>query len=724
MQPQKAIVSDILLLSIPILASVYFFIRYANRFHPSNSATTGDVLVRAFQSEAVRLYFFLILVPYSAIIIYFASRTDYISYHILIALFLYVSLFIYYGRFLITYDSGHTLPLVRHWLIWPVILSIAIGLYYGLSFSDLKGSFFPLVPIGIVIFLYISSQILNLSRRLFLWLTLLVVSVVTTLSVLNQIGYLLLLDSFNLPTMLFCLAASAYLAVFEAWRITSDIAKAEQAINLSSATETSAISADSYAFRYAQATLVALTISVWVLPFYYIFSNYGSPFLLGFAVHAFAAFVFWFYFGKSPYLGRWPWSSIKVVAGVLFLLLLVLSPTYLFKEQFTFRFMKGFAGWVGFSILLVFVFILVGRLLKDYDSLRDEGAVAPIYVLFGDRINFIRVLSLLCLFFCLIITGLLQTNDETSLQYSRAELAFQVYAICIALCFILEGVEHFRQKPKMPHLLRTLIGLLLVIRVFTSLMIALVVVLPLMHAGAGVTHSLLSALPFFCAGAGGFALNDYYDVSKDMINKPYRAIPSGKMRPKVALWIGVSLLGTAFILSLVSFKNSFELFLYIASIIAVATYNFFVKHLALSKTFLTAAVSSLPLLYVVVTLSYPSIYLLLPASSLVFLLGRELLMDIRDVKGDGVSGITTLPMVIGTQRTAKLGFLLLLICSGILFVFTVNVWSAQNLVLSCLTFATSMFITLFWSLGSGRHQRLMIISLYIPMLCGILMLLH
>jgi geranylgeranylglycerol-phosphate geranylgeranyltransferase len=701
MQPQKTLTNDLLLLSIPILATVYFFIRYANRFHPSDSSIApGDIIGTAFRTEAVRLYFFLILIPYSLFVLYVVSRSDELSYRLLLALVIYLGLIIYYSRFLITYKSEGKLPLVRHWLIWPVILTIALGLYYGLSFSVMKESLLPLIPVGIIIFLYIVSQTLKLSRRLYLSIMLLVSLAVTTLSFLNQIGYLLLPENLNLSLILFCVAASSYLAVFEAGRITADIAKAEH-----DGGETP--SPINKSFRYAQATLAALTVTVSVLPFYYIFSSYGSLFLIGFAIHAFASFIIWFYFGETPYLHNWP-RLPKIIAGVSFLGLLVLSPTDFFSQQFTFRFMKGFAGWVGVAFLLFFVGLLVGRVIKDFDKLRDEGSPSPV---------------LLCFVFCIIITGLLSSLEESSRQYLRAELAFQVYAFCIFVCLIIEAVEHIRKNPRISQSIESIIGLLLVLRIFTSLMITLVIFLPLLYSGVSVTRALISALPFFCAAAGGFAINDYYDELKDAINKPYRAIPSGRMKPHWALVIGLLLIVSAIVFSLISYNSNFELFLYLTSVVGVITYNFFVKHFAISKTVLTAAVSTLPLVYVVTTLDYPSIYLMIPLGAMLFLVGRELLMDIRDIKGDSVSGITTLPMVIGTELTAKVGFLLLISCGIILLCFTFRAWSIQNLSLTCLILVSSLLVSFYWSYKAGRYQRAIIISLYLPMLCGIFLLL-
>jgi hypothetical protein len=375
-----------LYLGIPILASVYFFIRYAIRFPRSDAIKTSSEDVQTFaRSEAVRLYLFLVLLPYSAFVIYHVSRSEPFSYSLLLAVGLFVGLFIGYGRFLATYDSGKTHPLIRHWLIWPVVLSIGIGLFFGLSFSTLKVSLLPLVPVILLVLLFLGS--IKLPRLIYLWSNLFIVLAVTTVALLNQASYFRLPPMLDISGMLFCVAASAYLAVFEAGSITSDIARED--------------GNDRRSHRYAQATLVALTMTVWLLPFYYIFSSYGPAFLIGFAVHAFFAFMIWFYFGREPYLLRWQWSDIKVIPGVLFLALLVLSPTQLFSQHWPFHFQKNFSNWViGVSVFVAVFIILVGLLVKDYAALRDTENEHVIIELFKDRVNFTRVLGALCFVFC------------------------------------------------------------------------------------------------------------------------------------------------------------------------------------------------------------------------------------------------------------------------------------------------------------------------------------
>jgi hypothetical protein len=234
----------------------------------------------------------------------------------------------------------------------------------------------------------------------------------------------------SLPSMLFCVVASAYLAVFEAGSITSEIARDDES--------------EAHPLRYAQATLAALTVTVWLLPFYYIFSSYGPAFLIVFAVHAFTSFIVWFYRGEDPYLRKWPWSDLKLIPGVIFLVLLVLSPIQLFSQQWSFHFLKRFPNWA-FGLLIAMVTALTGRLLTSFVAKRGNRDVkATLSELFKDRVNFTRILSLLCLMFCGGIALGLPYVDESQLGYSRADFASLVYMICIVLCALMEIVEYIR----------------------------------------------------------------------------------------------------------------------------------------------------------------------------------------------------------------------------------------------------------------------------------------
>jgi len=717
--------NDLLLLSIPLMASIYFFICYANRFHPTDSHIVPSGIVgTTLQSEAVWMYPVFVILPYSFFVPLLVSKSEALSYKLIFALAVFILLSVSYGWFVLNYKTANNLALVRHQLIWPVVLTIAIGFYYGLIFSVAKKSFLPLIPVALVLGLFIISHLFKFSGAMFAIVTIAAYVGTTILSVMNQIGYLGFLTDLNLSFFLLCISASAYLAVFEAWKITADLAVGES-INVSPAQLAEADrNQTGKSSEYATATLAALTASVGLMPFYFVFSSYGGYFLILFSAHAVFALLFWYYRGLPPYLRHWPWAGIKVGVGAMFIALLVAAPTQLFSQQFTLPFLRGLSGWGGLGLLAVIVVILVQSTVRDLDSIRKAGITRVDLELFKHRVNFVRLLSLLCILFCLIISGLLQAIDEKSALHVRAELAFQMYALCIFLCGLIAAIEYFRQTPMLNSTVSSIVGLLLLVRIFTSLMISLVVILPSIQLGLGAVNAIACAMPFFLAAAGGFALNDYYDVVNDTLNKPYRAIPSGRLSRRSVFLTSQILLWSSVLVAWHQSNTLFEGLIYGATIIGVVTYNLFVKHFTISKTFLTSIISSLPLLYVVSVLGYPRTYLLLPLASVLFLLGREFLMDIRDVSGDSLAGIRTVAAIFGDHWTAIAAFLSLASGAGVSLILALKLSTKWNIYLSSVTLLSTALLALLWFISPKRYRRPLVLSLWVPMSSGILMLIR
>jgi 4-hydroxybenzoate polyprenyltransferase len=299
---------------------------------------------------------------------------------------------------------------------------------------------------------------------------------------------------------------------------------------------------------------------------------------------------------------------------------------------------------------------------------------------------------------------------------------FYVYVV-----FILAGagVDAFYNAlpPRMKDFFRICLGFLLVVRILTSGAIAVVVALPMVWQGTSLTHSLACALPFFLAAAGGFALNDYYDFQKDLLNKPYRAIPSRKLSRRSVLVTSVVLMVFACVSAFIAFNSRVEGYLFFVSILGVSTYNLFVRYLTASKGVITAVISTTPAIYVVMVLKYPTVYLLVPVAMGIFLLGREWLMDIRDMHGDGEVGNRTLPVIFGAGRTAILGFIALFSSSIVLMSFafqTKQSWHA--IIAGSIAICVAVLIPV-WIYQCGRYRRTAVLSLWLPMILGISILL-
>jgi 4-hydroxybenzoate polyprenyltransferase len=270
----------------------------------------------------------------------------------------------------------------------------------------------------------------------------------------------------------------------------------------------------------------------------------------------------------------------------------------------------------------------------------------------------------------------------------------------------------------------TAVGLLQTTRVPTALLMGCTVALP---AAVITDHRLaaMMALPFFLAALGGFALNDYYDAGKDCINNPHRAIPSRRLMPRTVLIVALALLSAALSSAVYRSAGVTELLLYLGFILGMWCYNALAGRLALLKTVYTAGVSSLLVWYDVVVLRHSatsSLYYLFPVATLLFIAGRELLMDIRDVPGDRAAGATTIPMILGEGPTAGIAFLLQVVGALLLLPVAITISPSRNALLLLFALVAIGGATWAWRVGAGRYRRPAIHLLWVPMLVGVLML--
>jgi len=133
--------------------------------------------------------------------------------------------------------------------------------------------------------------------------------------------------------------------------------------------------------------------------------------------------------------------------------------------------------------------------------------------------------------------------------------------------------------------------------------------------------------------AAGNSLNDYFDRETDKVAHPRRPIPSGRVRPSVALGLSAALFALAQALSLL--VNLWSVIIVAASILVLVAYEELLKaegfagNLAIS--WLTGALSWI-----------------LAALAFLATLGREIVKDIQDIEGDRGTR-HTLPMRLGAR---------------------------------------------------------------------------
>lgn len=171
-----------------------------------------------------------------------------------------------------------------------------------------------------------------------------------------------------------------------------------------------------------------------------------------------------------------------------------------------------------------------------------------------------------------------------------------------------------------------------------------------------VTAAVLAAL---VTGAGNI-LNDCFDAHVDLVNKPHRPLPSGRITRGAALaWYGVlSVAATA--------GASFLLprapgLLIMAWEVALALYAGWCKRWLFAGNLLVAAISC-SAFFAGAMLAHDARAAVIPAAiAFVFVLCREIVKGAEDVEGDRGGGVRTLAVVWGAGRAGTVAATLMLL---------------------------------------------------------------
>lgn len=170
---------------------------------------------------------------------------------------------------------------------------------------------------------------------------------------------------------------------------------------------------------------------------------------------------------------------------------------------------------------------------------------------------------------------------------------------------------------------------------------------------------MLSASTVLIA-AGGYIINDYYDVKIDLINKPERVVVGKSIRRRYALLFHsiLSVMGVAFGLLLnweIGFINFISGFL-------LWWYSNFLKRQPLVGNIAVAVLTGLSV-YVVAVLFDPFNKLIIGYAFFSFFITllREIIKDMEDLKGDNTFGCKTLPIVLGIRKSKSFMYLLTII---------------------------------------------------------------
>ncbi len=166
------------------------------------------------------------------------------------------------------------------------------------------------------------------------------------------------------------------------------------------------------------------------------------------------------------------------------------------------------------------------------------------------------------------------------------------------------------------------------------------------------SNVILACLVGGLVTAAANAINDYFDIEIDRINKPHRVLPAGRISPRQALLFSGTTFAVALFLS--SFINPIAFAITLFTSLLLFFYSFRLKRLPLWGNLVVSFSSALAFIFGGVAVSRVGKTILPAIFAFLFHFGREIIKDIQDMSGDARENARTFPLVFGKQPAIRL----------------------------------------------------------------------
>lgn len=178
---------------------------------------------------------------------------------------------------------------------------------------------------------------------------------------------------------------------------------------------------------------------------------------------------------------------------------------------------------------------------------------------------------------------------------------------------------------------------------------------------------ILAMIAVFFETAAGNVINDYFDYKIDLINKPERPIPSGRITlengKKYAYFLFFAGTVCGFLISYLT-ENWIPFIIVLIADIILYLYAYKLKTTPLIGNLAVGFMTGFGFVFGGFTINNPNIVMtsiFLGFFAFVMTTAREIIKDIEDVEGDKKDGAKTLPIIIGKKIPAILATILIII---------------------------------------------------------------
>jgi geranylgeranylglycerol-phosphate geranylgeranyltransferase len=178
---------------------------------------------------------------------------------------------------------------------------------------------------------------------------------------------------------------------------------------------------------------------------------------------------------------------------------------------------------------------------------------------------------------------------------------------------------------------------------------------------------ILAMITVFFETAAGNVINDYFDYNIDLVNKPERPIPSGRISLKngrnYAYFLFLAGTVCGFLISYLT-DNWIPFVIVLIADVILYLYAYKLKTTPLIGNLAVGFMTGFGFVFGGFTLNNPSIIttsIFLGFFAFVMTTAREIIKDIEDVEGDEKDGARTLPILIGKKTPAILATILIIV---------------------------------------------------------------
>ena len=208
---------------------------------------------------------------------------------------------------------------------------------------------------------------------------------------------------------------------------------------------------------------------------------------------------------------------------------------------------------------------------------------------------------------------------------------------------------------------------------------------------------ILAMIAVFFETAAGNVINDYFDYNIDLVNKPERPIPSGRISLKNGrnyayfLFLAGTICG--FLISYLT-NNWIPFIIVLIADAILYLYAYKLKATPLIGNLAVGFMTGFGFVFGGFTLNNPTIIttsIFLGFFAFVMTTAREIIKDIEDVEGDRKDGARTLPILIGKKTPSILATILIIIdCALCPLLYIYNIFGILYLVI--IAIAVILFI--------------------------------